>query len=241
MRLRRRLIVNTPFQKNQRNIAMVEDAHTQEARQWMVREQLRARGIRDARVLRAMEQVPRHLFVPSQERDAAYADNPLPIGHGQTISQPQMVATMLESLELTGNERVLDVGAGSGYQTALLAQLTSEVYAIEIIPELAEMARRNLAEAGIRNVEVIQGDGREGWPEAAPYDGIVVAAGAPEVPQALLDQLAEGGRMLIPVGEQFGQVLTRIRKRGGRYTRERLTLCAFVPLVEGRRYGRPAD
>lgn len=197
----------------------------------MVERQLRGRGIRDPRVLDAFERIPRHVFVPEREQEIAYADSPLPIGSGQTISQPLMVAEMLQEMELRGDERVLDVGAGSGYQTALLTCLARDVVAIERLPELAERARKALLWIGITNAEVVVGDGSVGYAPRAPYDAIVVGAAAPEVPPALLEQLADGGRLLIPVGDRFGQVLLRIRRRGARYAREQLTLCTFVPLV----------
>lgn len=198
----------------------------------MVKRQLRGRGIGDDRVLSAMAKVPRHLFVPVGMRGRAYDDTPLPIGHGQTISQPLMVATMLEDLGLKGHERVLEVGAGCGYQAALLGELAAEVRAIEIIPQLAEMARTNLQRLGYDNVEVLHRDGSLGYPPAAPYDGIVVAAGAPAVPDPLLEQLAIGGRLLIPVGAYWSQTLQRLRKSpSGDIITDRLCGCAFVPLV----------
>jgi protein-L-isoaspartate(D-aspartate) O-methyltransferase len=200
-------------------------------RRAMVDSQLRARGIRDERVLRAFAEVPRHLFVPEHLRSMAYEDSPLPIGHGQTISQPLMVAIMLEALELGGDERVLDIGAGSGYSAALLAVLAREVVAVEVIPEVARLARANLDRAGYPQVEVVLGDGSLGHPVRAPYDGIVVAAGAPDVPQALVEQLADGGRLVLPVGSRLGQSCLRLRRRGTQVLREDLGACAFVPLV----------
>lgn len=197
----------------------------------MVESQIRRRGVSDERVLQAMLTVPRHEFVDERRRSAAYADHPVPIGYGQTISQPLMVALMLEAMELRGSERVLEVGAGCGYQAALLGQLVTEVIAVEVIAELAELAARNLARLGVSNVCVIHGDGSLGYPPAAPYDAIVVAAGAPAVPPPLLEQLAEGGRLLIPVGVQLGHELLRIRRQAGGFSRESLGGCAFVPLV----------
>lgn len=197
----------------------------------MVDRQLRARGIRDERVLQAFSEVPRQLFVPAYLRDQAYDDAPLPIGEGQTISQPLMVALMLQALQLGGDERVLDVGSGSGYQAALLGKLAREVVSLEVVPELVRMARANLERAGIANVEVVQGDGSLGYPDRSPYDAIVVAAGSPEVPQPLVDQLADGGRLVIPVGGRFGQDCLRIHKRGANTYQEDLGACAFVPLV----------
>jgi protein-L-isoaspartate(D-aspartate) O-methyltransferase len=199
----------------------------------MVDEQLRRRGITDTRVLAAMGEVPREAFVPTSERNRAYCDGALPLSHGQTISQPLMVAMSVEALRLHGNETVLEVGAGSGYQAAVLSKLAKKVYAVEIIPELVEGARDVLDELGIDNVELICGDGRLGWAEGAPYDAIVVAAAADEVPPALVEQLKEGGRLVIPVGESWGQALQASRKRDGKLRSEELCRCVFVPLVHG--------
>ena len=201
-------------------------------RQWMVDKQLRHRGIKDERVLDAMNRIPREMFVPGEYRMQAYEDMPIPIGHGQTISQPYMTALMCEALDLKGTERVLDVGTGSGYHAAILAMLAGEVYSIEIIPELAELARRNLAEAGLlERVRVITGDGSLGYPDQAPYDAISVAAGAPEVPAALMDQLGDPGRLVIPVGSRGDQDLEVITKVHGQIAKRVPTLCRFVPLV----------
>jgi len=186
-----------------------------DARERMVREQIVARGITDPRVLRAMREVPRERFVDPAAADRAYEDRPLPIGHGQTISQPYIVARMASLAELQGSERVLEVGAGCGYQTAVLAALADEVWAIEIIPELAETAAHKLAELGIRNARVECFDGTHGWPEHAPYDAILVSAGAPRVPVLLLAQLAPGGRLVIPVGPRDSQRLVVVTKHGG--------------------------
>lgn len=199
-------------------------------RRAMVSEQLRAHGIRDERVLEAMASVPRHRFVPDALRELAYVDQPLPIGFGQTISQPLMVAILLAALELKGNERVLDVGTGSGYQAALLARLARYVISVEIVAELADRAARRLALLGYDNVQVVTANGSLGWPSGAPYDAIVVAAGAPEVPAELVAQLSDGGRLVVPVGAGLQQ-LVRVRKFGQRTTREPLGGCAFVPLV----------
>jgi protein-L-isoaspartate(D-aspartate) O-methyltransferase len=200
-------------------------------RERMVERQLRRRGIEDERVLAAMGRVPRELFVLPEQRGAAYGDNALPIGHGQTISQPYMVARICSELQLEGGERVLDVGAGSGYQAAVLAELAAEVTAVEVIPELAEQARANLAAAGYAQVEVIAGDGALGLPEHAPFDAIAVAAAAPEPPPALYEQLAEGGRLVVPVGGRSEQRLLVVEKRpGGPRIRESVP-CRFVPLV----------
>jgi protein-L-isoaspartate(D-aspartate) O-methyltransferase len=205
----------------------------EEQRARMVEEQLRRRGIADSRVLAAMGEIPREAFIPEAHKRDAYFDGALPLSHGQTISQPLMVAMSAEALRLKGDETVLEVGAGSGYQAAVLSRLAKKVYAIEIIPELVAGARRAIGSLGIDNVELICADGRKGWPEAAPYDGIVVAAAAEEVPPALVEQLAEGGRMVIPVGGKWGQALQASRKRGGKLETEELCRCVFVPLVHG--------
>ena len=199
----------------------------------MVERQLRRRGIRDERVLAAMGEVPREAFVPKEYRRDAYADGALPLSHGQTISQPLMVAMSVEALALKGGETVLEVGAGSGYQAAILSKLADKVYAIEIIPDLVANAKRTLDSLGIDNVEVICADGRKGWPEGAPYDGIVVAAAAEEVPPALVEQLVDGGRLVIPVGGRWGQSLQTLRKRGDKLEEDELCRCVFVPLVHG--------
>jgi protein-L-isoaspartate(D-aspartate) O-methyltransferase len=197
----------------------------------MVERQLRARGIRDERILAAMNEVPRHLFVPPELAASAYSDEPQAIGCGQTISQPYMVAAMTEALELTGTERILEVGAGSGYQAAILGRLAKEVIALELEPSLAESAAARLARLGFANVRVLAGDASGGYPEMAPYDGIVVSAAARAVPQPLLDQLAEGGRLLIPVGPEDGQELLRMRRTETGFRREVLHYCRFVPLL----------
>ena len=197
----------------------------------MVDEQLRGRDIEDERVLHAMEEVPRELFVPEDLRRRAYDDAALPIGAGQTISQPYMVARILEELGLDGDEQVLDVGTGSGYQAAVLSRLADDVHSIERIPELAEQARRNLAAAGSDNVEIHVGDGSLGDPEDAPFDGIAVAAAAPGFPQALYDQLKVGGRLVVPVGRRQGQRLEVIVRSPEGPAVIRSVPCRFVPLV----------
>jgi protein-L-isoaspartate(D-aspartate) O-methyltransferase len=192
---------------------------------------LRRRGIRDARLLEAIARVQRELFVPGELRGRAYQDNALPIGYGQTISQPFMVASICAALDLEGDERVLDVGTGSGYQAAVLAELAAEVVTIERVPALAEQARRTLAEAGYERVEVRVGDGTLGVPERAPFDGIAVAAAAPAVPEALYDQLAPAGRLVVPVGSRRDQRLEIVtRGPSGRVERTSVP-CRFVPLV----------
>jgi protein-L-isoaspartate(D-aspartate) O-methyltransferase len=203
------------------------------ARLQMVEQQLRQRGIRDERVLQAMAEIPRHLFVPAPWRSYAYDDGPLPIGEEQTISQPYIVALMSESLLLTGTETVLEIGTGSGYQAAVLSHLARRVYSIEILPGLAETARERLATLGFDNVTVIVGDGNHGWAPGGPYSAIMVTAAAPQVPRALVDQLAEGGRLVLPVERRGRQHLLRLRKIEGRLIEEDLGLVQFVPLVGG--------
>lgn len=210
----------------------------------MVSRQLRGRGIRNQRVLQAMLEVPRHEFVAPEFRHQAYDDRPLPIGAGQTISQPYMVAIMTESLGLQGHERVLEIGTGSGYQAAVLARLAARVYTIERERELVDTARGilgRLAEAGLlelSRLELIEGDGTEGYAAAAPYDGILVAAAAPSVPRALEEQLTEGGRLVIPVGNLDYQQLRLIRRVSGQLAASVVNECRFVPLVG--RHGWPA-
>lgn len=204
-------------------------------RRAMVEEQIRDRGVHSPRVLEAMLGVPRHLFVPEDSLAGAYSDQPLPIGEGQTISQPYMVAVMTEALELKGDERVLEVGTGSGYQAAVLSLLAAEVYTVENHASLALAAQRLLAQLGYTNVHVHAGDGTLGFPGAAPYGGIVVTAAAPRIPPPLVEQLAEGGRLVIPVGQADQQELLQVRKTGGKTTSSLLHYCRFVPLVG--RYG----
>ena len=210
-------------------------AEASSRRERMVSEQLAARGIRDSRVLAAMRKVPRERFVDESMRERAYEDSPLPIGYGQTISQPYMVARMCELVELAGKERVLEIGAGSGYQTAILCELARTVYAVELRPELAKAAERRLAMLGYRNVEIGVFDGTYGWRERAPFDAILVAAGAPEIPPLLVDQLGDGGRLVIPVGPRQGQRLAIVQRRGGDFETQWATPCSFVDLVG--RYG----
>lgn len=203
------------------------------ARQRMVEEQIRVRGVRDERVLAAMDRVPRHEFVPAQYRGEAYEDRPLPIGEGQTISQPYIVALMLEALAIAPADRILEVGTGSGYVTALLAELATEVISIERHAVLANQAGELLGGLGYRNVNVIVGDGSHGFPERSPYDAILVSAAAAEVPPMLLAQLAEGGRMIIPVGSADAQQLQFISRQDGQPRTSLRELCRFVPLVSG--------
>jgi protein-L-isoaspartate(D-aspartate) O-methyltransferase len=198
----------------------------------MVRDQIEARGVRDPRVLAALRAVPRERFVPVGERDAAYDDGPLPIGHGQTISQPYIVAIMTELVRPEPGDRVLEIGTGSGYQAAVLAKLVQRVYSIEIVPELASRARSTLSELGVENVEVFVGDGYRGLPEQAPFDGILLTAAPREVPQPLLDQLALGGRLVAPVGG-FDQELRVLERTAEGVTTETLFPVRFVPLVRG--------
>lgn len=201
-------------------------------RKQMVETQIKARGIRDEKVLSAMLKVPRHEFVPVTWRFLAYADRPLPIGKGQTISQPYIVALMTELLVLKGTEKVLEIGTGSGYQAAILAEIVPEVYTIEIIPELANSAEERLKKLGYKNVFVKTGDGYYGWPQKAPFDGIIVTCGAGHIPPALIEQLAEGGRMVIPVGKGW-QKLLLVRKKDGKIIKEFITDVIFVPLLGG--------
>ena len=201
-----------------------------ELRTRMVREQLAARGIRDARVLAAMARVPRHELVPEANRDEAYEDGPLPIGEGQTISQPYVVAAMSEAAALEGDERVLEVGTGSGYQAAVLSELAREVYTIELEPVLAARAKRDLERLGYQNVHTRTGDGYRGWPEAAPFDAILVTAAPDHVPPDLLEQLKVGGRLVIPVGGRFDQELWVYTKTDRGVERRQLMPVRFVPL-----------
>jgi protein-L-isoaspartate(D-aspartate) O-methyltransferase len=207
--------------------------HFETLRHLMVEHQLERRGIRDPLVLEAMRRVPREAFVPPELADEAYADGPLPIGEGQTISQPYIVALMVEALELRGGERVLEIGAGTGYAAAVLAEIAAEVYTVERHAPLAREARERLRALGYDHVQLRVGDGSRGWPEHAPYDAIVVAAGAPEVPEALKEQLAVGGRLVIPVGQgRTLQELLRLRRLSEtEYQREELGGVRFVPLV----------
>jgi protein-L-isoaspartate(D-aspartate) O-methyltransferase len=210
---------------------MMRDLDFQKER--MIRDHLEARGIRDPAVIAAMREVPREAFVAAIVRDAAYDDHPLPIDEGQTISQPYIVAYMLEALELSPADRALEIGTGSGYAAAVLSRCVASVVTVERLAGLARSARRKLADLGYTNIQVVEGDGTLGWPDEAPYDAIVVTAGAPEVPAPLLQQLAVGGRLVIPVGaSSYEQVLLRVRRRGeADYRTESLCGVRFVPLI----------
>ena len=207
----------------------VTDYHL--ARERMVKNQLIPRGIKNPLVLEAMGKVPRHLFMEEALVGEAYNDHPLPIGHKQTISQPYIVALMTEALELTGKEEVLEIGTGSGYQTAVLAELSKRVYTIERVRPLMVQARRILARLGYNNILFKSLDGTLGWKEYEPFDAIIVTAGAPKVPQPLKDQLSEGGRLVIPVGNRFSQELVKVTRKKGSFIQENLGGCRFVDLV----------
>jgi protein-L-isoaspartate(D-aspartate) O-methyltransferase len=201
-------------------------------RQIMVTNQIRGRGISDAAVLKAMEAVPRHLFVPSEMRDMAYEDTPLPIGHGQTISQPYIVALMSQLLAVQTGQQVLEIGTGSGYQAAVLAEMGANVFTIEIVPELGRQATRVLETLGFKNIEVKIGDGYKGWPEHAPFDAIIVTCAPTRIPEPLTEQLAEGGRMVIPSGERYNQQLLLLIKQAGKIKQEKIVDVRFVPMVD---------
>ena len=202
-----------------------------EDRRLMVESQIRKRGITDEHVLLAMATVPRHEFVPAFWINQAYADEPLPIGHGQTISQPYIVAAMVASLALTGSEIVLEIGTGCGYQAAVVSLLAREIHTVEILPDLAQSASERLQRLGYANAHVHSGDGTLGWREFSPYDAILIAAAAPTVPEPLLQQLAEGGRLIAPVGEEDKQELQLITKREGKFSVKQGGPCRFVPLL----------
>jgi protein-L-isoaspartate(D-aspartate) O-methyltransferase len=204
------------------------------ARTRMVEEQIKARGVKDEAVLAAMARVPRHLFVPEDVQPFAYEDRPLPIGRDQTISQPYIVAYMTEMLRASKTDTVLEIGTGSGYQAAVLSGLVREVLSIEIVPELADRARRVLAENGFRNVQVRTGDGYRGWPERAPFERIIVTAAPPQIPSALIDQLAAGGRMVVPVGTAFQEMVIVTKRADGTVSQERTIGVRFVPMVKPR-------
>ncbi len=213
---------------------MDDEEKYRELRWRMVDEQIARRGVRDERVLAAMRAVPRHVFVPCDYRDRAYGDHPLSIGEGQTISQPYVVAGMTEQLGLQGHERVLEIGSGCGYQTAILARLCARVYAIEYFPSLAATARATLEDLGVDNVELRVGDGNAGWAEAAPFDAVLAAAAAPAVPRAWTAQLAPGGRMILPLGDDV-QILTLVEKDDSGTRTKELYGVRFVPLLGAER------
>jgi protein-L-isoaspartate(D-aspartate) O-methyltransferase len=221
------------------NPILHESTQFEAQRHEMVALQIRHRGVRSESVLAAMSTVPRHEFVPADQAAVAYSDHALAIGEGQTISQPYVVAAMTQALSLKGSERVLEIGSGSGYQAAVLSLLAREVIAIEYLTQLAAAARDRLARLRFTNVHVEEGDGSLGWPSGAPYDAILVAAGAPEIPVPLVEQLAEGGRLVIPVGSSAEQSLLRIVKSGNQITKETIFACRFVPLRG--RYGWPIE
>lgn len=203
----------------------------EEARESMVKYQIIARGIRDPLVIEAMRRVPRHLFVDESMVYESYGDHPLPIGDGQTISQPFMVASMTEHLGLKGGEKVLEIGTGSGYQAAVLAEIALEIYTVERVESLAERSEKLLQSLGYNNVHVFVGDGSRGLPEYLPYDGIIVTAASPDVPPPLFEQLKEEGTIIIPITERFAQTLVKVKKKNGKEVRERLYGCVFVPLI----------
>lgn len=200
-------------------------------RRRMVDEQLIPRGIKDQRVLNAFYKVERHKFIPEELRTSSYADFPVPIGEGQTISQPYIVALMTECLDLTGQERVLEIGTGSGYQAAILAELTQEVYSIERFESLSKRAKDVLNELGYTDIKIKVGDGTLGWPEAAPFDRIMITAASPRIPLPLTEQLKESGKLILPLGESFSQILTVVEKKKGKLESIEICGCVFVPLV----------
>lgn len=200
----------------------------------MVREQIESRGIRNPDVLRSMRDTPRHLFIPPGQRSRAYADQPVPIGYRATISQPYIVALMTELLEPAKDHKVLEIGTGSGYQAAVLAPLVKHVYTIEIVPELAETAKQILDKTRRKNVTVRAGDGYKGWPEEAPFDRIILTAAPPEIPQALVDQLKLGGKLVAPVGDRLQELVVLDKSKDGKVTRRAVAPVRFVPMVPGR-------
>ncbi len=220
----------TDSQTKGRGSVNQEDPYTAQ-RQRMVEEQIIARGVKDRLVLEAMRKVPRHEFVPAGLRDNAYDDTPLPIGYGQTISQPYIVALMTECLQLKGGEKVLEVGTGSGYQAAVLAEIAGQVYSIEIVKPLAEEAAERLVRLGYKNVHVKHGDGYFGWPEEAPFDGIIVTAAPEDVPRPLIDQLKPGGRLVIPVGDWSQDLIVVTKDESGRIRRRSVIPVRFVPMT----------
>jgi len=221
-----------PQKKDSDIIKVMNDERYAVLRERMVREQIEARGISDRRVLAAMRAIPRHVFVPEAVRDSAYEDRPLPIGEGQTISQPYIVALMTELLNVGPEDWVLEIGSGSGYQAAILGKIASHVVSVERLPGIAGGAREHLASLGITNVEVVVGDGTAGWPAGAPYDAIIITAAAPDIPRPLPDQLRDGGRLVAPVGEdRVIQTLVRLEKAGGELSLRSCGGVCFVPLI----------
>lgn len=216
------------------SLMMCEAQDSTAARERMVREQMEARGVKDRRVLAAMRATPRHLFVPKGLERRAYEDTPLPIGYGQTISQPYIVASMSEMLGVGPGDRVLEIGTGSGYQAAVLAQLAKEVFSIEIVPELGKQSEILLKQLGHNNVEVKIGDGYKGWPEKAPFDRIILTAAPPEIPQSLVDQLRNGGRLVAPEGQAWQELVVIDKDASGKTKRRTAYGVQFVPMVKGK-------
>ncbi len=202
-----------------------------EQRDQMVEHQIKKRGINNPKLLKVMKKIPRHLFVPKNMKSFAYEDRPLPIGNGQTISQPYMVAIMTDILELKGNEKILEIGAGSGYQAAILSKLSKKVISVERVQDLAHKTRKLLKENKYKNVTVIHGDGTKGYAKQAPYDVIIITAATPKIPRILIDQLADKGRIIAPVGPEYHQELIRIKKIGNKLKEECFGGCIFVPLI----------
>ncbi|MDD5454681.1 MAG: protein-L-isoaspartate(D-aspartate) O-methyltransferase [Candidatus Ratteibacteria bacterium] len=210
---------------------MLDETDYKSLRENMVDCQIKARGINGEKVLKAMREIPRHLFIPEQQRSYAYEDFPVPIGEGQTISQPHIVALMTEMLQLKGHEKVLEIGTGSGYQSAILSKIAKEVYTVEKIEYLALKAEKIFKILGYNNIKVKIGDGTEGWSEHAPYDGIIITAGSPKIPEPLIEQISEDGRLVIPIGDAFSQDLTVAQKIKGKLTKRIICGCIFVPLI----------
>jgi protein-L-isoaspartate(D-aspartate) O-methyltransferase len=216
------------------SLMMCEAQDFRAARERMVRDHMEARGVKDARVLAVMRATPRHLFVPKALERRAYEDTPMPIGYGQTISQPYIVASMTELLGIRPGDRVLEIGTGSGYQAAVLAQLAKEVYSIEIVEELGRQSRRLFEQLGHANIEVRVGDGYKGWPEKAPFDRIILTASPPEIPQSLIDQLKNGGRLVAPEGEAWQELVVIDKDASGKVKKRAVYGVQFVPMVKGK-------
>lgn len=231
---------SSQVRKPQSAIENKDDAYSKK-REEMVRYQIEERGITDSKTLSAMRKVKRHLFVPEAVRGSAYADHPLPIGEGQTISQPYIVAFMTSALELKGNEKVLEIGTGSGYQAAILAEIVDSVFTIEIICSLAERAEKLLKELDYKNIVVKCGDGYKGWIEHSPFDAIIVTCAPDDIPQPLIDQLKDGGKMIIPVGDSFPQSLVLVTKKGNKIEKKDLLPVAFVPMTGEAQKKKNAD